>query len=222
MERYYHEKGAPVFTLKLKGASYCFKHTGSVSYEVTDSSGTRSFELNSSGGIARGFFDGECEISFHSEYLFVITDLVAYSDIISDKEEDIKIYSGTVEVSIPDYINDFGIATSVPTDKNGDYIAGSYINGNILSIPFGFSGEIFISYKPAVSEISINDPERKINIPSFAEHLLSLLTASYFWLDDDPEKADYYASVYRSELNRILATQPKGIGNDYKDVLGWA
>jgi hypothetical protein len=52
-------------------------------------------------------------------------------------------------------------------------------------------------------------------------HLLSLLVASYVWLDDEEDKAVYYKSLYDEEAAR-LERDDRSIGDSrIKDVLGW-
>ena len=112
--------------------------------------------------------------------------------------------------------------TRPPEDKDGIPIAGAYSTGDTLYIPTEYSGKVKITYKPSPAKITDEDMAAEIDIPKSLEHLLPILTASYLWLDDDAEKAEYYAAIYRSEANRITLTSRKSIDTSYNDVTGWA
>ncbi len=221
LESYTYTQGNPL-VLHLTGNAYSFRYSGTGTYTIKDSSGAKTVNFSNKNGTEKGFFNKECELVFAGGFSYLIMDFAVYAEKTSDERENIPVFTRFNEISLTEYIPDFSLATSQPEDKNGSVIKGGAISGERLLLPFDWSGEVFIRYKPAPTPLSLNYADAKIDIPSYAEHLLALLTASYVWLDEDPEKADYYASVYRTELNGVIFNSPRGINTEYKDVLGWA
>lgn len=220
-ERYCHLPGDTA-TFHLKGCSLSFTYCGTGNYTVTDYDGKRMGSFNKPYGHVKEFFRGECTLKFEGGLSFVIFDIAAFCDKYSEQKADIPVYSRFNEIKLCDYIPDFGVVTRAPEDSLGKALPASSIHAGKLRIPFRWSGEIFIYYKPSQPRLLLSDTDAEIELPPMTEHLLPILTASYLWLDDDPEKADYYASIYQTEASRLLVTQPKSVSAEYRDVLGWA
>lgn len=142
-------------------------------------------------------------------------------------------YSGTVTpkstdgqdasegLLLTEYIRDFLAPSSPPLGKDGKVIVGAEICGEVMILPKGYTGEVTVRYKKIPKEI----PEREdgeIDVPRIAEHLLPLLTAAYTWLDDAPDKAEYYMQIYLDETARLKRRIPTSVGAEYGDVTGWA
>ena len=62
----------------------------------------------------------------------------------------------------------------------------------------------------------------ELDIDPECEHLLALLSASYIWLDDDAEKAQYYMSLYREGMASLKLYSTRCVNAEYEDVTGWA
>lgn len=118
--------------------------------------------------------------------------------------------------------SDVMFITSAPMDYSGCIIKGAHTDGYLITLPDDFSGDAFIHYKPAAKKVSIDNVEEEIDVPEYASHLLPLLTSFFVFLDDDSEKAEYYMSLYRSEVLKILRTYSLSRNNTYSDVTGWA
>ena len=220
-EKYCHPPGEK-FTFHMTGYSLSFTYCGSGEYTITDSSGKRTTAFNKTYGQVKEFFDEECTLEFEGNLSFIIFDIAAYSEKYTEDRQKLPQYSRFREIKLCDCISDFGAVTRAPENKDGIALPKSSIVGGTLRVPYSYSGEIFVYYKPTHTSLLLSDAEKEIELPAMTEHLLPILTASYLWLDDDPEKAEYYASVYRTEANRLLVTQPKSMSVEYKDVLGWA
>lgn len=221
MASYRHTPGK-TFKINIKGTSFSFKFSGTGTVSITEKNTRKIKNFNSKNGIFKEAFNSECELKFTGALAFSIYDLTVYSTRISANNDSIPVYSSMKDISLSEYIPDFGIITRLPENSAGEVIEKATVHGDVMRLPFEWDGEISVYYKPCPTVLSANDPDAKISIPKFAEHLLPLLTASYLWIDDDPEKAEYYASVYRSEMNKIIITQSRSAGAEYKDILGWA
>lgn len=131
-------------------------------------------------------------------------------------EKDAKIFNLNERVKNP------LIIISAPTDSSGKIINGAYTDGYTVTLPETFIGDVFILYKPMPNEVSLDSGDDEIEIPAYASHLLALLCASFALLDDEPEKAEYYMSIYQSEANKLRRLYSLSKGNTYTDVMGWA
>ena len=84
-----------------------------------------------------------------------------------------------------------------------------------------FFGTVTLRYKPYPKKISKNESDSPIDIPRELESLLPLLCASYVWLDDNPERSQYYLELYNAEAALIKRRFPARL-EGFRDVTGWA
>ena len=70
--------------------------------------------------------------------------------------------------------------------------------------------------------VPIEKEDARVDIAPEAEPLLPLLGGAYLWLDDEPEKAQYYMLLYREGVNRLQAARRRNLAGGYDDVLHWA
>ena len=216
-------KKAPSDTVSYNSGAanaFSFKVSGKGSYKIIDSSGEEKYSFDSVMALHRGFMSRGGLLVFLSGR-YVVSDIAFFNLPADSKTEDIPVYYDECEYDLPDYVKDFLAATSAPTDHNGERIEGAKILGDVLSLPSSYIGEVNVYYKRLPKEISPYSNE-DIDVPKVAEHLLPLLTAAYFWLEDSPEKSQYYMQLYRDETSRTRRYLPSTVGGEYRDVTGWA
>ncbi len=94
-------------------------------------------------------------------------------------------------------------------------------SGSQLTLPQDMGGPLTLHYHrtPASLTDDMSD-DVAVDVPRSCEHLLSLLTASYLFLDDEPERSQYYLSLYRDGMLR-LTSESKSRTHVYADVIGW-
>lgn len=124
--------------------------------------------------------------------------------------------------NLREYVKKPLIIISAPTDTSGRIIDGAYTDGYTVTLPDTFVGEAVLVYKPMPSYVTLDNGEDEIEIPDYASHLLALLCAAFVLLDDEPEMADYYMSIYHSEANKLRRLYSLSNSNTYTDVTGWA
>lgn len=218
---YIHTPGTYA-TFPLVGRAFSFRVSGCGSYKITDGDGERVEHFDTVMGKRRGFISNGAEITFIGDYSYTVIGLASFESTVGGEVSDIPIYSGEKEYKISDSISDFLAFTKIPTDSNGYEIKGCRISGDVLYLPSDFEGEVNILYKRLPKSLSVDEPDAEIDISKSAESLLPLLVASYLWLDDDPDKAQYYMQLYREEMTRIRRYLPSDVGGSYYDVTGWA
>ena len=160
------------------------------------------------------------KVVFKAKNPYTVYNFALFSSLPDD---DIPSAYGFRKFKVSRQIPDFSIPTGAPRDSLGKEISGAYFEKDCLVMPIGFFGNSVISYKSSPPEISLDtEYDDIIPITSAAEHLLPLLTAAYFWLDDDEEKSSYYMALYNEGARKLQRTLFRGNTSSYVDVTGWA
>lgn len=215
-----HEGGTQnAFT--LFGGAYFFRVSGKGYFSVTDSNGTHEEEFNSNSATARGVISGEGKLTFYGDLSYTVYDLCHFSELNSDMIDEIN-FGGFAEYEIsriaPDYIG----PSDPARDSDGKIISGATICSGTLSVPYSYSGEIVLKYRSRPIFDKDIPPDADLGIDPECEHLLPLLAASYVWLDDDAQKAQYYLSLYREGMAALKLYSARCINAKYENVTGWA
>ena len=198
--------------------AFSFKSAGEGRVRIVEDGEERTVSFSGINSAVREFLHGDGELIFSGEYAFTVRDLAFFGEITSARTEDIPISGAPFEYDMTSIIDSFISLAAPPADAFGRVIEGASLCGKILSIPSSYSGDIRLTCKRG-SELSENG---NIDIPAECEPMLALLTASYYWLDDDPEKAQYYRAAYRDGMsvlryNRRMRTDPPNSSGN-----GWA
>ncbi|MBQ7327165.1 MAG: hypothetical protein IJW93_06815 [Clostridia bacterium] len=160
------------------------------------------------------FVSGKIRLRFSGDYLYWIKNVALYKHIVSDDAADIPAYEPYVRYDLNE-LDDFLSLASPPITEDEDYerLRGDYDieGGRAILLPYSVSGCYKVLYKRRPAEI-INDGtaasnESKIELDEELCSLMPVLIASYVYLDDEPEKAEYYLSLYRERAAAITAAQ---------------
>ena len=215
-------KGKETESFEIEGKAYSFLASGKGSFTVEENGVSSKHSFSSVGHIFRGFISGRAKISFSGDYDYEIISLASYNAIRSDSVEDIHLVGEPYEYRLTEICKDFHSFTSLPQDKSGREISNASFSGDRLFIPEGYEGKISVSYKACAPTVSIDTPDSEIDIPKELEHLIALLAASYYWVDDAPDKAEYYLSLYREAISNVKRYETRSLGGGYINVTGWA
>ena len=221
-ERIVHRGDKGDTVIKLCGAAYAFAASGIGGFRIKTGEKTREYSFNSQFSEFSGTLDGDGEITFFGKYMFVVYDLSVYDAIRSDEPGDIARYTGITNYDLKKLTRDYMFAVSVPKNEHGKDIIGASIHATTLSVPSTYRGRIRIKYRKGIPEFSPDTPDEQVNLPEEYHSLLPLLTASYVWLDDDADKAQYYMSLYRDGMAALKLYTSKEVNPSYSDVVGWA
>ena len=82
------------------------------------------------------------------------------------------------------------------------------IEGNsIILLPYERKGVYKIIYERRPAQIEntgdITSDETVVDLDEELCSLLPILIAAYVWIDDEPQKSEYYMSLYRERANEI-------------------
>ena len=144
--------------------------------------------------------------------------LIPKETVAQKKSKGERFVSLDLSRTIEDFLAPFG----VPETLSGTALSSALVSGGRLTLPTETEVDIVITYRRKPREISLFTPNEEIDIPRHLEHLLPLLTASYLWLDDSPDKAQYYMELYRIEASKVKNSCNSFVGSSYNDVTGWA
>ena len=217
----YRHTGGKEATFKLPGTAYSFKSSGTGFFTVEDGYKSETHELVGNMSEHRGFLSSEASITFFGEYSFTVYHLASFESRVSGEVSDVAIYDGRESIDVAAMLPDFLSFSALPRDSAGRSIEGVSLREGLLLLPDGFRGEIYLTYRCAPGTLSLFSPDATIDVPRDMEPLLPLLTASFMWLDDDSDKAEYYMALYRESLSGVLRYHNREISTDYI-TNGWA
>ncbi len=201
------------------GVSVSFRYRSPLTLSVEDGRGVKTLSLPESESTYRAkFADGGCTLRFAGEGR--AWNFAVYRDAAILSVSDIPVLAPYECYELKSLIPDFLTALEGVTDAASDPIPRARIEGDLLLMPRDFTGEFSLRYtrKPR----PIEKEEESVDIASEAEPLLSLLGGAYLWLDDEPEKAQYYMQLYREGVNRLQSMRRRNLASSYGDVLHWA
>lgn len=205
----------------LCGKAYSFRVSGRGEYTLTDGSGTHTQEFECECETVKGYIIGSGELVFEGDYFFTVYDLCCYDRRFGDDIALIPEREAYRTIKISEHINDFRAFASLPEDRNGNRIEGASLRGESVILPRDFTGELVLSYFRTPKRITSESADEPIDISEEMSCLLPLLTASFLWLDDDSNKAQYYMALYREALSGILRYSKVQIDTKYC-TNGWA
>ena len=171
-----------------------------------------------SGFVKKKITNGKVTLRFEGNNDYVVTAVAGFMGAF-DTEKDIPEYGGFRLISLGDYIGDFRTLAALPHYPDATPIPEATVFGDSLRLPYSFDGEIAIDYYRTPT--FIRGVDGLIDLPLGAEPLLPLLVASYIWLDDEPEKAQYYMALYRDAAASILRAERYTATGKYV-TNGWA
>ena len=217
----FSHKGGEANLFICNARAYSFKTSGIGKYKIYEGENEKIFKFSQNVEYHRGFLHGEGKIEFLGEYSYSVYDFCLFDEIYSQNIEDIPTASEYAEYRIKDYADGFLSFVSLPADEQGRAIKDSSARGGVVKIPSSYSGRINIIYKKCAQRL-LGNPDEEIILPDGCEHLLALLAASYVWLDDDADKAQYYLTLYREAMSGVKYYDRTAIDNSYHITNGWA
>lgn len=177
---------------------------------------TKSF-VAYSGFVKDGkrFIDGPVRLRFAGDYLYSIKCVALYQHVYSDRVEDIPAYEPYVRYDLAELTDDFLTLSDPPITDDEEYrkLQEDYDveGGKIMLLPYSVSGCFKILYHRRPRQIEnkglAQENESIIDLDEELCSLLPVLIASYIWLEDEPDRAQYYYTLYQTRAAEISAKQ---------------
>ena len=174
------------------------------------------------------FFDGLVRLRFTGDYLYSVKNVAMYADIYSESVQDIPAYEPYTRYDVSALVSDF-LALDLPVVReDGAYLrlgSGYEVeNGRVLLFPFDTSGAYLVHYHHKPAPITTNGDavtaEEEIDLDEDLCALLPFLVAALVWVDDEPQKSEYYLSIYRERASLLVSQQKNDTPVTYR-TNGW-
>lgn len=167
-------------------------------------------------------------ITFRGNNAFTVRNLAMYHTIYSSEDERIPEFGTSIQYDMTKLVPDFlRFGTPLTVVRNGAFLTESnysIIGGNRLVLPQSGFGAYNVEYIYKPQQFSYTDDitdETQINLDDDLCALLPLLIASYIWLDDEPEKAQYYLNLYTERSFAISNATRANSTLPFISVNGW-
>lgn len=214
-------KGGKTEKIPLFGRAVSAVLSGKGICTLRSSLGTDMREFNSPYFPLRARIGEGAELELSGDYDFSVISLTVYESLRSESISELPLYENRCEFKPGRLIPDL-LALSRPiTDANGEPIPGIDQTKDTVRLPEGYAGEITVSYYRAPTLPSGLDADEQIDVPAECSELLPLLVASYVWLEDSPDTAQYYLSLYRDGMATLGRRMPRR-GTAKYETNGWA
>ncbi len=172
---------------------------------------------------------GRVRMRFMGEYIYYVQNVAMYDSLIGANVKDIPMYAKYTKYDIASLASDF-ISFASPPIVDAQRGEGFILNvdyfvegkGKIL-IPASANGVFDISYNRLPKSILFDgtDDNELIDLDEELCAILPNLIASYIWVDDEPDKAQYYLSLYREQVAEIVARTKDLRPYVYRNKTGW-
>lgn len=171
------------------------------------------------------FVGGRIRLHFTGSYLYSVRNIAMYEYLYSNSEADIPSYEAYTRYDISALVPDFLSLNSPPIKEEAEY---QYLNqgydvegGRIILLPHDAKGLYKVIYKRKPQAIlntgEASDDMTVIDLDEDLCALLPMLVASFVWVDDEPEKAQYYLAIYQERAidieRKIVSATPVPIKN---------
>ena len=92
----------------------------------------------------------------------------------------------------------------------------------MLQVPADYRGEIELTYRTRPPVVRGDDDEEIIEMPSEYYHLVALLAAYHYRLDEDEATALHFKEEYENLFKLMESQTYETMDNEYKVENGWA
>ena len=175
------------------------------------------------------FVSGRVRLRFVGNYLYSVKCVAFYRYIFSKEEADIPAFESFVRYDISKIVSDFMSLKTPPIEVDDKY---RFLNqeyqvedGRVILMPRDYPGVYKVLYNrlPRVLEDNgaLSEDLTVIDLSEELCALLPILVASYIWMDDEPEKAQYYLSLYQSRASFIFSTTKNDMPVRIRHSRGW-
>lgn len=174
------------------------------------------------------FIDSLVRLRFAGEFLYSVKNVAMYADIYSTRLQDIPAYEPYTRYDVSKLVTDF-LSLDLPVvreDGERLRLGNGYDveNGRVVLFPFDARGVYRVHYNHKPDPIKSNGDavvaEGEIDLDEELCALLPFLIASIVWVDDEPQKAEYYLSIYRERAALLMSQQKNDAPVPYR-TNGW-
>lgn len=175
------------------------------------------------------FYAGRMRLRFSGEFLYSVKNVALYEQLYSSDAADIPAYEAYTRYDVSKLVDDFMALCCPPireTDENTILNQGYAQEGNsTILLPYESRGVYRVMYEHRPKAIentgATTEDTQEIDLDDELCSLMPILIASYVWIDDEPQKSEYYLSLYRERISEIAVTRRDTSPVAIKNVNGW-
>ena len=175
------------------------------------------------------FVSGRIRLRFMGEYLYSVKNVALYEHLYSEDTADIPAYEAYTRYNVKNLVTDFMAFCCPPikeTDENTILNQEYEQEGDsTILLPYEKRGVYKILYerRPKMIENTgaNTDDMQEIDLDDELCSLMPILIAAYVWIDDEPQKSEYYLSLYRERVSEIVMSRKDTVPVAIKNANGW-
>ena len=198
---------------KVYVEKYVNKNDAWVIIDLIELTSVRKFTAYS-GFVKEGknFVTGRVRLRFSGDYLYSVKCVAMYEYIYSDSVTDIPAYEAYTRYDMSTLLSDFLTLSSPPITEDEEYekLAGDFDveGGRVILLPYTATGCFKVLYNRRPREIentgTAASDDALIDLDEELCSLMPILIASYLWVEDEPDMAEYYLTLYRERAADII------------------
>lgn len=175
------------------------------------------------------FLRGLVRMRFVGEYVYSVRGVAMYTHLYGASEADIPAFEAYTRYDISQMVSDFLTLSSPPieeTDELRRIHSGYDVEDDrviLLSREVPGTYKVLYRRRPAAL-VDLGNAEEDETVIDLCEELAALmpnLVGAYVWMDDEPEKAQYYMMLYREQAAELERRARTVAPVAFRDVYGW-
>ena len=175
------------------------------------------------------FVGGRVRLRFTGEYIYSVKDVALYQYLYSDDLADIPAYEAYTRYDIKKLVTDFMALCCPPIAEadenkllNQDY---EQEGESVILLPYDKRGvyKILYEHRPTAIENtgSTTEDTQELDLDDELCSIMPILVAAYVWIEDEPEKSQYYMNLYRERVQEISLSRRDTSPVLIKSTNGW-
>lgn len=175
------------------------------------------------------FVRGRIRLRFTGEFLYSVKNIALYEHLYSGEVADIPAFEAYTRYNVKSLVSDFMAFCCPPIKETGE---NTILNqeyeqegDSTILLPYEKRGVYKVLYerRPKVIENTgaNTDDMQEIDLDDELCSLMPILIAAYVWIDDEPQKSEYYLSLYRERVSEIVMSRKDTAPVAIKSANGW-
>lgn len=175
------------------------------------------------------FVSGRIRLRFTGEYLYSIKNVALYQYLYSGELSDIPAYAAYTRYDVKKLVSDFMALCCPPIKEEED---NTLLNqeyeqegDSIILLPYDKRGvyKVLYEHRPTAIENTgaTTEDTQELDLDEELCSLMPLLVAAYVWIEDEPEKSEYYMGLYRERVQEIVVSHKNTAPVLIKSTNGW-
>ena len=175
------------------------------------------------------FVSGRIRLRFTGEYLYSIKNVALYQYLYSVEVADIPAYAAYTRYDVKKLVSDFMALCCPPIkeEEENTLLNQEYEQegDSIILLPYDRRGvyKVLYEHRPTAIENTgaTTEDTQELDLDEELCSLMPLLVAAYVWIEDEPEKSEYYMGLYRERVQEIVVSHKNTVPVLIKSTNGW-